>query len=205
MGVQRAGLGAMSCVAKVAKKQIFDLGGIPVILASMAKFKRDPVVQVSGAMTLGALCLQSAQNRKSVAKYGGVSFLLQTLERHVERVDVLIAASETIILLMQGDAAMRKQFLPSLNVVQGIILRYESSLADEKGGRNAKRIRDCEVVLRSLRKLESHLRDLASDQNDDEVDSEVGTPRVDGNKESAKVTQVQAGQAMELQQRLQKW
>jgi len=199
--VQRSGLAALACLAKVSKQQIFDLGGIPMTLASISKFKRDPAVQVSGAMALGAMCLNSERNRKSVAKYGGPSVLLQALERHVERPEVLIAASETVALLIQGDSGLRKQMMPSLGMIQGIVARYESA---KDAAERKQKAKDCEVVLRSLRKLEAQLADLATAPDDEEC-SEVGTPRMGQNKEQGRVEQANAGQANELQDRISQW
>ena len=37
-------------MTRVARQQIFDLGGIPNVVAAMTKFRRDADVQVAGAM-----------------------------------------------------------------------------------------------------------------------------------------------------------
>lgn len=157
--VQHAGLGAIACLSKVAKNQIFDLGGIATILGSMSKFKRDPTVQVSGAMALAALCLSSSTNRRSVSRYGGIPLLIQALEKHHARADVLIAASETLALLAEADAELRKQIVPSLSLVQGLIARCETR--GQRSGADPSRLKDFEAVLRSLRKLEAMLYDTA--------------------------------------------
>eukprot|EP00927_Polykrikos_kofoidii_P072005 TRINITY_DN68182_c0_g1_i1.p1 TRINITY_DN68182_c0_g1~~TRINITY_DN68182_c0_g1_i1.p1 ORF type:complete len:608 (-),score=104.48 TRINITY_DN68182_c0_g1_i1:93-1916(-) len=198
--VQRSALAALGCLAKVAKSQIYDLGGSFITLQAMMKFKRDPAVQVSGAMTLGALCLNSAANRRSVARYGGVSVLLQALDRHLGRADVLIAASETLVLLAQGDAVLRKQMLASLPAVQGLIGRFEGVAA---AANEAKR-RDSEIVLRSLRKLEGQLTDSAIPGEDDDNHSESEIPHLEA-IEGMQVLQANVGQALELQNRYDKW
>jgi len=206
--VQTAGLSSLACLAKISKQQIFEHGGIETILRSMTKFKRDPAVQVSGAMALGALCLSSVQNRKSVARFGGVSVLLQALERHIERADVIIAASETLSLIGQDSTGLQKQLLSSLPVIQSIAERYEEAkrniAAGGGGSRADKRAKDCEVVLRSLRKLEGRLADLAEVDEDDAA-SDVATPRLDPNQEGATVVHTNVNQSAELHGRLNKW
>lgn len=206
--VQSCGLSALACVAKIAKTQIYDLGGIETILRSMTKFKRDPVVQVSGAMALGALCLSSVQNRRSVARFGGVSVLLQALERHIERADVIIAVSETLALIAQDSTGLQKQLLASLPVVQGIVERYEAAkkaVARAGGGKSAdKKLRDCEIVLRSLRKLEGRLAELGEADEEDAM-SDVATPRLDNRQEGNNVIQKNTKMASELMGRLGQW
>jgi len=199
--VQRAALTTISCVGKVGKQQMRDLGGIPIVIASMVKFKRDAAVQVSGAMTMGSLCLSADHNLRSVGKYGGMTVLLAAIERHAGRSDVVIAACETLILLLKGDSALRKQMVSSLNVVQGILARYEELL----NTCSSKQQKECELVLRSLRKLETCACEKISVVPDDASDcSEVGTPRMEG-QEGVKTMKTNAQQAIDLQQRSQQW
>jgi len=206
--VQSSGLSALACLAKISKQQIFDLGGIETILRSMTKFKRDPGVQVSGAMALGALCLASEQQRRSVARFGGISVLLQALERHVERADVLIAASETLALIAQDNQGLQKQLLSSLPIIQSIAERYEgakqAAVRPGAGKGAEKKLRDCEIVLRSLRKLEGRLADLAEVDEEDGA-SDVATPRLDANQEGANVMQANGQKTTELMGRLNVW
>jgi len=206
--VQSSGLSALACLAKISKQQIFDLGGIETILRSMTKFKRDPGVQVSGAMALGALCLASEQQRRSVARFGGISVLLQALERHVERADVLIAASETLALIAQDNQGLQKQLLSSLPIIQSIVERYEgakrAAVRPGAGKQAEKKLRDCEIVLRSLRKLEGRLADLAEVDEDDAC-SDVATPRLDANQEGTNVMQANGQKSAELMGRLNVW
>jgi hypothetical protein len=197
--VQTSGLAALACLAKIGKKQVFDLGGIETVCRSMAKFKRDPAVQVSGAMALGALCLSSVQNRHSVAKFGGAQILLQALERHVERADVQIAASETLALIAQDTTSLQRQLLAALPVVQGIAARYEGARA----ANGSKKAKDIEIVLRSLRKLEGKLAELAEIDEEDAA-SDVATPRLEG-QEGSHTVQTNTHQAGELHSRLNQW
>merc|ERR1712232_1534793 len=136
-----------------------------------------------------------------VAKYGGVAVLLQTLERHIERADVLIAASETLVLISLGSTSMQNQMMPARPVVQGIIANYESA-RDRNTKKGGAKLRDCEVVLRSLRKLEAQLG-AQPVLGDDE--SDAGTPRTDEKADEYQVKQSNVSISMDLQQRLGKW
>lgn len=211
--VQHAGLGVIACLAKLAKQQIFDLGGISIILASMNKFKRDPVVQVSGSMALAAVCLNSSRNRQSVARYGGISALLDALQRHPLRTDVLVAAGETLAQLADADAGLRQQMLSSLPVVQGLLARYEqlgtsAGVPGVAGEVKAPKPKDVEIVLRSLRRLEGLLYDGAYRSGAGaeirghalgEVSSiEVGATPVS-------VTASKAESAQELHEKIKRW
>eukprot|EP00930_Biecheleria_cincta_P034268 TRINITY_DN23697_c0_g1_i1.p1 TRINITY_DN23697_c0_g1~~TRINITY_DN23697_c0_g1_i1.p1 ORF type:complete len:634 (-),score=145.06 TRINITY_DN23697_c0_g1_i1:78-1898(-) len=213
--LQRAALGALACLGKVGRQQIFDLGGIPNIIASMAKFRRDSEVQVLGAMTLGALCLSSGTCRKSVAKYGGLGMLHAAMERHADRPDVLVAASETLYLICAGED---KELLAAANaalpMVQSLVGRWSDKAA---GGRAddaniAVKPHDCEVVLRSLQKFEAKLlgsstsrRQQSNGQGDDDDWSEAGTPRQAARKSAAKAEKDQAKQAEDLVDRFRRW
>lgn len=198
--VQRAGLSAISCLAKVGKQQIFDDGGIPILLSSMAKFRRDKHVQVSGAMALGALCISSATNRRSVVKYGGMKLLMEAFQRHLDHADVLIAASETLVLLCQDNGKNRKEMTGSLAIIQELIGRYEDARLDDING---KRSRDCDIVLRSLRKLAAQLCDTTG--GDDSDGSEAAAPQVNPGKEAFSIAIGNSGQALDLQDRIAKW
>lgn len=63
--VVRQGLGTLACLAKIARNDVREEGGIPTIVKAMTKFKRDAMIQVNAAMTLGALCQSSKDNAKS--------------------------------------------------------------------------------------------------------------------------------------------
>lgn len=197
--VQSAGLGALACLAKVSRQQIFDQGGIPIVLRSMAKFRKDHAVQVSGAMALGALCLSSQTNRKSVAKYGGIPLLFLALERHMDRADVAVSTSEALSLIAQGGPALQKQMNSYVQVLRAVVVRYDSAVAatgGENGGGGG-----AAVALRSLRKLEGQLADAVRAREDDECSEASATSA----QELAKVHQASAGMAFDLQERLDKW
>jgi len=227
--VQRAGMSAVACLAKVSHQQLFNEGGIPIVLASMAKFRRDPSIQLSGALVLGAICLSSSTNRRSVAKYGGIALLLQSLERHVEKADVIIAVSEALVLLAQGGPALREQLQPSATALQGIVARFEGLLEQAKceaagtasveaAATGAKRAKECEVVLKSLRRLQEQLPEEAAPEEPPRVhgdgdDGDGGEPGSDTGERAplpAREAAVQEAssttdEAMELQDRVRKW
>ncbi|CAJ1345089.1 unnamed protein product [Effrenium voratum] len=191
--VQRAALDALSCMAKVARQQIFDLGGIPSVLAAMTKFRRDPDVQVSGALVLGGLCMNSDSCRHSVVKYGGVNVLTAALDRHEQRPDVLIAAAETLALLASGrHADILQRMMPSLPMVQAMVIKHS-----EAEGSEAK------VVLRSLQKLEAQL--LGSTKKEDDEWSDAGTPRQNAQKAVVRSAQDEVKQVAELHDRFKRW
>lgn len=209
--LQRAALGALACLGKVGRQQIFDLGGIPNIIASMAKFRRDSEVQVLGSMTLGALCLSSPTCRRSVTKYGGLGVLHAAMDRHADRPDVLVAASETLFLMCTGED---KELLTAANaalpLVQSLVGRWSDKAAGGTDDVNdGVKPHDCEVVLRSLQKVEEKLigsrRQSSNGQGDDDDWSEAGTPRQAARKSAAKGEKDQAQQAEDLVERFRRW
>lgn len=205
--VQHAGLKALACLAKVARSQVFDVGGIPIVLGSMSKFKRDPEVQVSGAMVLGAVCLSSSLHQRSVAKYGGIQVLAEALVRHTGRADVLIAVSETLVIIGQG-AGLRKQLQSILPEVESIVDQYEAAKASAEKQGSAQR-RDCEVVLKSLQKLEAYLGSRSGAARRGEApsddDPDAGAPQYDPCQEAVVVEQAAVNYSSELQERMEKW
>ncbi|CAE7684509.1 unnamed protein product, partial [Symbiodinium sp. CCMP2456] len=185
--VQKAGLAALSCLSKAARQQIFDQGGIPNVVAAMAKFRRDGDVQLGGAMALGGLCVASDACAISAAKYGGINVMTSALERHAKRPDVLIAVSETLALI----ASTRKEdilqrMMPALPPLRALLAQHADAGT-----------RESEVVLRSLRKLEDQLLGSAKEKptlTDDDDWSEVGTPRQNAQKSVVKAAQDEAKQ-----------
>lgn len=193
--VQRGALDALAHMTRVARQQIFDLGGIPNVVAAMTKFRRDADVQVAGAMVLGGLCVNSDACRLSVGKYGGINVLTAALDRHKERPDAVIAAAETLALLAsgrQGDILQR--MMPALPLVQAMIADLGEDAA-------------AQVVLRSLQKLEAQLLSQAKHRTakDDDEWSDIGTPRQKVQKALVKNAQDEAKQVSELHDRFKRW
>ncbi|CAK9069123.1 unnamed protein product [Durusdinium trenchii] len=191
--VQQAALDALSCMTKEGRQEIFDLGGIPSVITAMAKFRRDADVQVAGALVLGGLCVSSTSCRFSVAKYGGINALIAALDRHNQRPDVVIAASECLALLASGrQAELLERAMPALPLVQEQMAEIDSEDASTQ------------AVLRSLQKLEAQL--LGTKQRSDEDEwSDVGTPRQKVQTAMVKSSQEEAKQVVELHERFHRW
>jgi len=182
--VQRAALDAMAHMTRVGRQEIFDLGGIPNVIGAMTKFRRDADVQVAGAMVLGGLCVNSDACRLSVGKYGGINVLTAALDRHKDRPDAVIAASETLALMASGrQQDILQRMIPALPLVQGMIADLGEDAA-------------AQVVLRSLHKLEAQLLSQAKHKGakDDDEWSDIGTPRQKVQKAMVKSAQDEAKQ-----------
>jgi len=208
--VQRSVLSALACVAKYAKQQVFDLGGIPLVITTMSKFKKDQEVQLAAAMTIGGLCQNSPFHQKSVRKYGGVHALVNAVERHTMHADVLVAASEALHMLSKYKAETQDVLLPWLPNLTVLIKQQEVGPdgpdltdADSDDSRHMWTERkvvyddkEREVAVRALRRLEAQLKHIQSevDKSSSEDDEVVG-----------KLKLPKGSEAKELHARMHKW
>eukprot|EP00439_Symbiodinium_sp_Y106_P039722 s342_g4.t2 len=214
--VQKAGLAALSCLSKVARQQIFDQGGIPNVVAAMAKFRRDGDVQLGGAMALGGLCVASDACAISAAKYGGISVMTAALERHAKRPDVLIAVSETLALI----ASTRKEdilqrMMPALPPLRSLLAQHADASTRESEGellrpalRRAGEATLAEYITETTDDFFDQLLGSAKEKptlTDDDDWSEVGTPRQNAQKSVVKAAQDEAKQAADLTDRFKRW